>query len=192
MSKNNQKNSIDKKTRIIIIILIIVALLALCVTLWAVFLRDGKEIAPAESSSETALAPDYAPKDVESNAEPMGDEGDEKMSQPEGGGAVSLTYSKDVSINLSDKTCSLLFGNPTRSNQDMVVQIIIQDEVIVESGRLEPGNQVTKLDLTDEAAAKLSAGGYEGKISVLYYQQDTGEKAIVNTEIPVTIEVTEN
>lgn len=187
MSKNN---GIDKKTRIIIVILIVIALIAIGITVWAAFFRDSKESAPAESSS-AALAPDYAPKDVESNAEPMGDEGDEKMSQPEGGGAVSLTYSKDVSINLSDKTCSLLFGNPTRSNQDMVVQIVIQDEVVVESGRLEPGNQVTKLDLTDEAAAKLSAGGYDGKIAVLYYQQDTGEKAIVNTEIPVTIEVTD-
>lgn len=190
MSENTEKKNSEKKTRIIIIILIVIALIAIGVTVWAVFIRESGEAAPADSSS-AALSPDYAPKQLEPNAEPMGDEGDEKMSQPEGGGAVSLTYSKDVSIDLSDKTCSLLFGNPTKSNQDMVVQIVIQDEVIVESGRLEPGNQVTKLDVSDEAAAKLTAGGYDGKIAVLYYQQDTGEKAIVNTEIPVTVEVSE-
>ena len=70
-----------------------------------------------------------------------------------------------------------------------MLQIVVQDEIIVQSGLLKPGNQVTALELLDGAAGKLSAGGYEGKFAVLYYDPDTGEKAVVNTEIPVTITV---
>ena len=35
----------------------------------------------------------------------------------------------------------------------------------------------------------LSPGGYEGKFIVLYYDPDSGEKAMVNTEIPITVNV---
>lgn len=169
----------DKKRKILFIILIFITLLAVGVTVWALFFREAVP----------TLAPDYAPQEIEQNAEPMGDDGDDKLEQPEGGGAVSLTYSRDVTIDLSDKKATLMFGNPTKSNQDMLVQIVIHDTVVVQSGRLLPGNQVTKLNLIDGVEKQLQPGGYDGKIVVYYYQQDTGEKAIVNTEIPVTITV---
>ena len=71
----------------------------------------------------------------------------------------------------------------------MVLQIVIQGEVVVQSGTLKPGNQVKTLDLMDGVEEKLTAGTYEGNFAVLYYDPETGEKAIVNTEIPVTITV---
>lgn len=40
-----------------------------------------------------------------------------------------------------------------------------------------------------DAAAQLTPGGYNGNFVVLYYQPDTHEKTIVNTEIPVNITV---
>ena len=110
---------------------------------------------------------------------------------PEGGGAVSLTYSKEVSISLADKTASLVFANPTKSNQDIVIQLMINDTVILQSGRLTPGNRVAALNLLDGAEKRLAAGGYNGKFVVLYYDRTSGEKAMVNTEIPVTVTVTE-
>ena len=73
----------------------------------------------------------------------------------------------------------------------MVLQISIQDEVVVQSGTIKPGNQVSQLKLLNDEAGKLSPGGYDGKFIVLYYDPDTGEKAVVNTEIPVTITVNE-
>lgn len=171
----NQKS----KSNLLIPILLIITVIAICVTVWALFFRD----------SGPALAPDYAPQEEEQNAETIPNDTGEKMENPEGGGSVSLTYSREVSIDLSDETATLLFANPGKSNQDMVLQIVIQDTVIVQSGTLKPGNQVTALDLLDGAAKKLSAGTYEGNFNVLYYNPETGEKAIVNTEIPITITV---
>ena len=167
------------KPNLLIPVLLIITVIAICVTVWALFFRD----------SGPALAPDYAPQEEEQNAETIPNDTGEKMENPEGGGSVSLTYSREVSIDLSDETATLLFANPGKSNQDMVLQIVIQDTVIVQSGTLKPGNQVTALDLLDGAAKKLSAGTYEGNFNVLYYNPETGEKAIVNTEIPITITV---
>ena len=167
------------KPNLLIPILLIITVIAICVTVWALFFRD----------SGPALAPDYAPQEEEQNAETIPNDTGEKMENPEGGGSVSLTYSREVSIDLSDETATLLFANPGKSNQDMVLQIVIQDTVIVQSGTLKPGNQVTALDLLDGAAKKLSAGTYEGNFNVLYYNPENGEKAIVNTEIPITITV---
>lgn len=61
--------------------------------------------------------------------------------------------------------------------------------MIAQSGTILPGKQIEKLDLLEDAAAKLQPGGYNGEFVVLYYQPDTHEKTIVNTEIPVNITV---
>ena len=178
MVDNKKEN---KKKRLLILLLLLITITAVGVSVWAIWFRDSAPI----------LAPDYAPQQLEENAEPIGDDGDEKLSQPEGGGAVGLTYAKEISISLSDKSATLLFANPTKSNQDMVFQLVIDDVVILQSGRLEPGNRVTTLNLLDGAEKRLDAGGYNGKFVVLYYDCASGEKAMVNTEIPVTVTVTE-
>ena len=180
MSYKSKHGSTDKRKQIIIIVLILLLLITIGITVWALFFRDTTPV----------LAPDYAPQQTEENAEPIDDDTDgEKLQQQQGGGAVSLTYSKEVTIDLSDNVAKLLLANPYKSNQDMMLQIVIQDTVIVQSGLLTPGHQVTKLELFDNA--KLSKGIYEGKFVVLYYQKDTGEKAMINTEIPLTITVEE-
>ena len=160
-------------------VLLVITAAAVCITVWALFFRD----------TGPTLTPDYAPQEEEQNAEPIPDDSGEKLEDPEDGSSVSLTYSREVTISLSEKEASLLFANPGKSNQDMVLQIVVQGEVLVQSGTLKPGNQVTALALMDGMDEKLSAGTYEGNFVVLYYDPETGEKAIVKTEIPITITV---
>lgn len=170
-----------KGKKILIPVLLLITLIAIGVTIWALCFRDTAPV----------LAPDYAPVEEESNAQAIEDDSGEKLEAEEGGGAVSLTYSNEVTIDLSDKAASLVFANPGKSVQDMVVQIVIDDTVIVQSGTLKPGNQVITLNLLDGAEKQLQPGGYDGKFVVFYYDPDTGEKAVVNTEIPITITVQE-
>ena len=73
----------------------------------------------------------------------------------------------------------------------MVLQLVIDDVVILQSGLLTPGNQVTTLSLLDGAEKRLADGGYDGKFVVLYYDRASGERAMINTEIPVSVTVTE-
>jgi hypothetical protein len=176
-------NLSKKATTIIIAILALITVAALGVTMWALFLREPDE------GGKVILNPDYAPQQKEENAETIPDDTGDKMENPEGGGAVSLTYSNEVTIDISDKAAALYFANPGKSNQDMVIQIAIRDTVILQSGTLSPGNQVKLLNLLEGAEEMLQPGGYEGKFIVLYYDQTSGEKSMVNTEIPITINV---
>ena len=162
----------------IIFLLIVVSIAVGAVICWKSFFNNSP-----------VLTPDFAPEQEEKYAENIGDNGDAKLPQPEGGGAVSLTYSTNVDVDLDKNKAYLFFGNPTKSNQDMLLQIVVQDNIIAQSGKLVPGKQVYKLDLLKDAASKLTSGGYNGKFIILYYQKDTGEKTVVNTEIPVTINV---
>lgn len=175
-----RKKEINKTTWLILLLLLI-AMVAVCVTAWVMLPREP----------EMAVSPDYAPLRPEEHAQEIPDDTGEKMESEEGGGSVSLDYYDQVIVDLSDESALLRFANPGRSNQNMVLQILVKDEVIVKSGLIEPGHQVTTLDLADGAAPKLSAGEYEGKFGILYYQPESGEKAIVDTEIPVYITVVE-
>ena len=171
----------QRPAKYIVAALLCVTLVASSVAIWALFFREPTKI----------LAPDYAPVETEANAQTIpGDTGD-KMESEAGGGSVSLSYSNQVSIDLSEQPAQLLFANPRRSNQDMLIQIAIQDEIIAQSGRLTPGHQVMTLNLQEGATKKLTVGGYNGEFLIFYYSPDSGEKAVVNTEIPVQIIVNE-
>lgn len=168
----------DRKSRWIILLLLLLLLIAIGVTLWALFFRE-----------ETTLTLDYAPRREDKYAQSLDDQGDEKLEQVQGGGAVSLTYSTKVTVTLDDGMASVYFANPSKSNQDMVLQLVVQDVILAQSGRLSPGKQLDTLELLEGAASRLQPGGYNGQFVVLFYQPDTGEKTIVNTEIPVDVTV---
>lgn len=168
----------DRKSRWIILLLLLLLLIAIGVTLWALFFRE-----------ETTLTPDYAPRREDKYAQSLDDQGDEKLEQVQGGGAVSLTYSTKVTVTLDDGMASVYFANPSKSNQDMVLQLVVQDVILAQSGRLSPGKQLDTLELLEGAASRLQPGGYNGQFVVLFYQPDTGEKTIVNMEIPVDVTV---
>ena len=178
MEVDPRKERIDEN-RLIIALLLVITLAAVCVTIWALCFR----------TPDVMLAPDYAPKETEAHAHAIPDDRGEPAKSESGGGSVSLTYSNQVSIDLSGEQASLMFANPGKSNQNMVLRIVIQEEVIVQSGTILLGHQVNTLDLMEGAASMLMPGGYEGNFSILYYHPETGEKAMVNTEIPIHIEV---
>lgn len=171
-----------KKTTVIIILLSLITVSSVGVTVWTLWFRDSGD-----------TAPDYAPEEEEPNAESIPDDTDEKPDQPEGGGTVSLVYAETVTIDLTDRQAVLLFSNPQKSNRDMVIQLVIQDRLVLQSGRLTPGHRVTALDLPEDAPA-LEPGTYGDescKLVVLYYDPTSGERDILRTEIPLTVTVQE-
>lgn len=175
-----RRDSMDKQN-LLIFVLLLVTVAAVCVSVWALFFRKP----------EVQLAPDYAPVASEKYARPIPEDEGEMTPAGPGSGSVRLTYSGEVAVNLDTGKVNLLFANPGRSNQDMVLQILIHNTVILQTGRIAPGNQVETLELPEETAAMLSPGGYEGCFLVFYYDPVSGEKAIVNTEIPILVTVEE-
>lgn len=170
-----------RKTKWLILLLLLISITAVGVGVWAFFFRP----------SDLPLPPDYAPTETEEHAQDISDDSQEKNQTDAGGGSVSLMYSDEVTIDLSDKNAKLMFANPSRSSHDVILQIVVRDELLAESGLLVTGTKVQVLELSEGAVEKLKVGGYDGKFLLYYYDPQTGQRAVVNTEIPVHIQVRE-
>ena len=177
--KNNRENEKNKKIITLLIVFILICLIcALCFS--------------CGYNKKKVLRPDYAPQDVEVNLEDIEDDTDIKLTAPDGGGAVSIQYTKDVNIDLSDKKAYLNYKNPGKSTHDIVLQIVVQNEVIAQSGLIPPGNMLKELDLLNDSGVVLSEGAYENaKFIFLCYNPESGEKAIVDAEAMIVINVTD-
>ena len=166
----------ESKSKIAIILLLII-LVCVGIIVYLVFFKDPKylEYAPGKEDKNIVLIPNSG----------------NKMDKSEGGGAVSLSYSNKVNIDLKSGQVSVNFKNPSRSTQSMVLQVIIKqnesDIVIAESNRIPPSYAIYELDLKENIS--LSKGEYEGMFNIIYYDEETDEKAIVNTNIPIKINV---
>lgn len=175
-----RKNEDNRKQKVLITVILV---------LIAVFLVIGICFFLLSNCSKQN-APDYAPHELESNAKLLDDGGDdEKLESPEGGGAVSLSYSKSVTLDKNENTLSLFVGNPEKSNRDIVFEIVYDGRVIARSGRVVPGRGVEKLEIAKSEASRFEEGGYDVTITVYYFDPDSGEKAMVNTEIPAVMTV---
>ena len=140
--------------------------------------------------NQNSLKPDYAVDQVDSHLQEDKDNS-EKLTSAKGGGAVELFYSTDIKVINAEKVVSLSFKNPSKSNQDMSVKIaVIKDNkeyIIAESNRIPAGYILKELDLKSDV--KLESGGYDGVIHVYYFNPETLERAVVDTNISANIVV---
>lgn len=112
------------------------------------------------------------------------------VSTSAGGGTVSLTYSDAAGIDLTAGQVTLLFANPEKSGWDATVCLVIGEREAARSDLLAPGEQVTQLPLLDGAEKDMAAGSCSGTLKVSFYHPQTGAKAMLDAEIPVTVTVT--
>ncbi len=178
MTKEKKEKATSKKIMPIYIVLVL--LIVVCISLIIYLIAINRQ----------TLTPDYAPGTIDVNAIKEKDSG-EKMSVSQGGGAVSIAYSNIVSVDTKNKKVKLYFKNPSVSRESIVLEVIVlqgeKEYVIAQSDLLPPGYALYNLELT--AKTKLPAGGYKGKFRITYYNEETSEKEIINTEIEASIEV---
>lgn len=134
------------------------------------------------------LIPDFAPEEMDTHIEKIPNDTSKKNTNANGA-SVRLTYSDKVTIDLWKETASLYFGNPGCSNQNMILQIMIHEKAIATSALIPAGYQLKTIDLLPDAASVLQTGNYNGKFMIYYYDQESDERATVNTEIPITVTV---
>ena len=133
------------------------------------------------------LLPDRAPVDVEENAV-INNEAEQKIDTPPGGGGASLSYAKEITIDLAAGLATLYFENPGKSPHDAAIFIVVQDTVILQSNLLPPGSLLTSLPIP-EKGVPLERGSYDAKILVQFYDEK-GSPLAVNAQIEgVQIEV---
>lgn len=177
----NRIDSVRNKRRgmkVLLILLILLLLLLLFLCIWMLRFRTP------------TLAPDYAPPKEDSNAVEIEGDDENKLEKPEGGGAIGMTYLRNVTLDLSEKRVYLLYQNPRRSNSDVMVQVVVQDVVIAQSGRIEPGKQIQQIDLLPGTARLFELGGYDAKLAVFFYDPVTAERSLLQTQGEVYLTVT--
>lgn len=181
--EKNNKNLVRILSAVLLVLLIVVILL---------LLRSCQGQSPAGPSK--VLEPDYPQMTEDPNADTIPDDDSEKPVVSNGGGSVTISFMDNVTYSLSTGELSLYYQNPNASTHNVVVQVILEngeDEyLLAQSGILTPGHQVTALQ-ADAGAPQLSVGGYNGKLKLLFYDPETGERAIVDTDIPCTVSVVE-
>ena len=179
--KNAPKSGEEDNKNLVLLIVVILLLLRSC---------QGQS--PAGPSK--VLEPDYPQMTEDPNADTIPDDDSEKPVVSNGGGSVTISFMDNVTYSLSTGELSLYYQNPNASTHNVVVQVILEngeDEyLLAQSGILTPGHQVTALQ-ADAGAPQLSVGGYNGKLKLLFYDPETGERAIVDTDIPCTVSVVE-
>lgn len=166
--------------RLLIVLLSVGIVVCLAVTIWAVFFREPEKV----------ITPDYAPGKLDPNAESITGDDTGKLETPAGGGSISLQYVDKVTIDLSDRKAYMSYANPSKSTQNIVLQIVIKDQVLVQSERIEPGYQVKELPLLPGAEKLLAEGVYTDAVfKILSYNPETGEKAMIDTQAKITVTV---
>ena len=176
--------------KILIIVLAVLLVAAIIVGAILLFGGDDEPDTPGGTVTIPGITPDYPAPPEDEGAEDVEDD-EEKLDAPEGGGAVGMIYSNEVSIDLSDKKATLLFANPNRSTHNVTVQLVVQDVVLAESGLLTPAKRITELALKDGITVPEGVYAQNAKFVVRFYDPETNACSIVNSEIAVTVTVRE-
>lgn len=132
---------------------------------------------------------------VDPNVVPNEDDDSEKIISEEGGGAVSMVYTKDAEIKLSTEMAKIYFNNPNASNHDVVLEFyVVSGETgyfLGRSGRVPAGSSIYEISIADREV-EIKEGEYEGLYVLSFYNPETGERAVVDSQIAgITIKVTQ-
>ena len=134
--------------------------------------------------------PDYAPGVVDSNAKKEEDSSSNKNTNGSGG-SVSLRFSDIVTVDKKSKKASLYFKNPGTSTENILLYLIIRQndkEIILGQSDLIPaGYAIYEMNLDN--VSTLPAGGYNGVLKSVYYNEKTNAREMIDSEIEVKIEV---
>lgn len=185
--EKSSKNSKNQRNITTIILLIVLILLLAVVAVLVLRLLADREREP------TVIEPDYSLVDPDDNADTIpGDDGT-APSVNNGGGSMELIFGDQITVDLAAGKVALNYQNPKESTHAIVVQIIIErgeeQYLVAESGGIKRGYAISELSLNADTAKILAPGVYEGVMRLFAYDPETGERALVDMNIPVDITV---
>jgi hypothetical protein len=108
--------------------------------------------------------------------------------------SLSFTLNETVYVYTSTRDCILNFVNPSGNTNSLVLELSIEDAdgtrtVIAKSGAILPGYRLQSMTLDEDV--QLDAGSYSGYITLCPYDTSTNNKSMVETELPVTLIVSD-
>lgn len=137
--------------------------------------------------NQTPIMPDYMPVEQDEYVIPLPSEPIEerKMDVSPGGGGAIILCDTAITAHLDSGKVDMFYQNPAASASAVVLQLWIGDTLIAQSGSIYPGYQLEDMYLLDKSL--LQVGGYYGIVKVAFYDPESGEKALIDTDIEVSI-----
>lgn len=111
---------------------------------------------------------------------------------------ASYEVPKMIEVDADTLTTSdgqYVINNPNRGgNYDFVATIYMTDNLgeqveVYSSGRIPTGYHITTLTLTPPEDIVLSKGSYDAQIVFSFYNQETGEKGMIDSTVPIKIKI---
>lgn len=176
------------KEGLLIKILTLITVASLGTSAYMVFIYEKPvEIMPdfrpvEQDVNVTAIKDDYVPL-----TQGDMDQTDASEEQSTGKRSSLIICGRDVVVHLEDAKIDMMYQNPQSSDAAIVLQLFIGDTLISQSGSISPGYQLREMQLLEKIS--LQPGGYNGVLKIGLYNVDTNEKAMVQTEVAVSITV---
>lgn len=170
---------LSKKVKIKRIIAVILFILTILIVVLAIWLLMNKQV--------TVMNYNVPPKDI--NAVKVEDEQSSMVDVEDGNGYGEVTWMQDVELSISGKIATFYFQNPSTSQLNMVVHLVVGDKELATSNLIEPGYELTKI--TDVDTSGLTPGTYDGVLRADNYDPETNERSIMATEMEVKVVITE-
>lgn len=126
---------------------------------------------------------DYPQLEFDLNAERI--EVDEDMTVSDG--EVMIVAGQSATVYVNSSTADIYYVNPVSNQSNTQVALRVGDKIVAESGLLEPGYGLT--ELTDVHTDGLEYGQTDGCLIIYTYDRETGQRNIIDNEIPLTVTV---
>lgn len=154
----------------------------------------GVALAVLLTLGPASIPPEHPMPDRDENSIPVvGDEdsgtGGGRVESEVGGGFVSMIFTKEAEVDLSDAKIDMYFVNPQQSNHSVAIELYVtfmdRHWLVASSGRVDADYGIRamtfneKVSLTPTTEQRI----YKGKYVVRYYNPDSGERSVFTTEI---------
>jgi hypothetical protein len=134
------------------------------------------------------MTPDESYEQLDPGIEPFPEQPNQSEQQlPVGNRVASFVCEEQIRVDLAGEVVELMFANPSRSEQNVVIELWVRDVTVARSGRIEPGYRITSLPLL--ADHRLVQGIYAAQIKIYLYDPTGGEQTM-QMSVPVTLTVT--
>lgn len=119
----------------------------------------------------------------------MQNDDNSEMEIPNQGGGAVVICSSSATVHQSNKIVDFYYKNTSRSKSTVVLQLLINGQVIAQSGAIPPGYQTLVIDLNPDI--DLEEGNQNGVLIISFYNIDTRKKESVNSKINIPFRILE-
>ena len=149
-------------------------------------------IPAADIATRTFATVDTDKKQIRITDDTTEDKPDEEQSSESPVNSMEFQFNETLHVDPANGNCYLYFVNPSYSKNMIVIRLEADNEehtVMAKSGAVTPGHKLDYLTFEDAGYDLINSGMRTGRIVLTAYNSETSEKALIESDLPVRIEI---